>query len=233
MKVRAIHTRIFDEGENLQHFIVEHIPTLQDGSILVVTSKIVALAENRTASLKEKNRIIKEESSWVISTKYAPLTITNGMLMTSAGIDESNARGKLILLPKNSYAVANKLHKLLRKHYNIKYLGILITDSRTLPLRAGVVGVALGYAGFRGVKNYKGSSDMFGRTLKITTTNIADSLASAAVLLMGEGNEQRPLVIIEKPPIEFSNRIDSKEVIIKPKDDLYFSLIKGRKYKSS
>lgn len=229
MKVKAIHTRIFNEGENLQHFIVEHIPTLQDGSILVVTSKIVALAENRTALLKEKNRIIKEESSWVISTKYAPLTITNGMLMTSAGIDESNARGKLILLPHNSYATANKLRKALCKQYEIKCLGVLITDSRTLPLRVGAVGVALGYAGFKGVKNYKEAPDIFGRALKITVANFADSLAATAVLLMGEGCEQRPLAVIEKAPVEFSTRTNNKELIIKPGDDLYFHLLNGHR----
>lgn len=231
MKVKAIHTRIFKEGENLQLFITKHIPTLKDGSILVITSKIVALAENRTAPLKEKGRIIKKESTWRIATKYAPLTITNGMLMTSAGIDESNAQDKLILLPKDSYATANKLHKSLRKHYNIKNLGILITDSRTLPLRAGAVGVALGYAGFRGVKNYTGELDLFGRALKITVANIADSLAAAAVLLMGEGAEQKPLAIIGDAPAEFTNRTKSKELIIKPEEDLYFNLLKRSKRK--
>lgn len=233
MKVKATRTRIFKEGENLRRFITEHIPTLKDGSVLVVTSKIVALAENRTALLKDKDRIIKKESTWIIPTKYTPLTITNGMLMTSAGIDESNAQNGIILLPKNSYAAAKKLHTSLRGHYNIKNLGILITDSRTLPLRAGAIGIALGYAGFKGLKNYKGTPDIFGRALKITVANIADSLGAAAVLLMGEGDEKRPLAIIEEAPVEFVKKTNSKELIIKPEEDLYFNLLRRSKRKDN
>ena len=144
--------------------------------------------------------------------------------MAAAGIDESNAQGKLVLLPKDSFVAAAKLHKVLLKKYKIKNLGILITDSRVLPLRAGVVGVALGYAGFKGIKDYRGQADIFGRVLKMTKVDIADSLATAAVLLMGEGNEQKPLAIIEDMPVEFLNKVNRKELIISLEDDLYAPL---------
>jgi coenzyme F420-0:L-glutamate ligase len=233
MKVKALRTRIFEEGETLEKFILAYLPKLKDNSILVVTSKIVALSENRTDLAKNKDRVIKRESQWVIPTKYIPLTIKDGMLMAAAGIDESNAQGKLVLLPKDSFAAAAKLHKILLKKYKIKNLGILITDSRVLPLRAGVVGVALGYAGFKGVKDYRGQADIFGRVLKMTKVDIADSLATAAVLLMGEGNEQKPLAIIAGAPVEFSNKINRKELVIPLEDDLYAPLFGKIKLKNN
>jgi coenzyme F420-0:L-glutamate ligase len=224
MKAISIHTRLFEEGENLEQFVLEHIPKLADGDILVVTSKIVALSERRTAAPAEKIRIIKEESDWAVPTKHVWLTIKDGMFMAAAGIDESNAQGKIILLPKNSFEAAAQLRNALRKHYKIKKLGVLITDSRVLPLRAGVVGVALGYAGFAGVKEYRGSADLFGRKLRMTRVDVADSLATAAVFLMGEGNERKPLAVIEKAPVEFRDRIDARELIIPVEDDLYVPL---------
>lgn len=224
MIVYPIKTRIFREGEDVFGFIIKHIKRVAEGSVIVVTSKIVALAEKRTASVKgiqEKERLICAESEMAIPTKHVWLTIKDGMVMASAGMDESNADGKLVLLPKDSFAAAARLRRALRKHYGLKQLGVLITDSRTLPLRAGVIGVALGYAGFFGVKDYRGTSDIFGRTFKFSRTNIADGLAAAAVLLMGEGAERQPLAIIEQAPIKFCERVKRKEVMIDMKDDMY------------
>lgn len=224
MKIKSIHTRLFQEGEKLEWFILEHIPKLKDGSIIVVTSKIVALAEGRTANPEEKEKIILRESEWAVPTKYVWLTIKDGMFMAAAGIDESNAEGRLILLPKDSFKAAAQLRRALLKRYKVKRLGVLITDSRVLPLRAGVAGVALGYAGFIGIKDYRGSADLFGRKLKMTRVDIADSLATAAVLLMGEGNERKPLAIVEDAPVKFSARVSRKELVIPVADDLYAPL---------
>ena len=157
----------------------------------------------------------------VIPTRYVWLTVKDGMAMSSAGIDESNANGKLILLPKNSFKAAGLLRKKLLKKYGVKQFGVLITDSRTMPLRAGVTGAAIGYAGFRGVKDYRGKPDIFGRKFKFSRTDVADSLATAAVLVMGEGNEQQPLAIIQKAPIEFCDKVHSKELKIDIEDDMY------------
>ena len=224
MNIQAIHTRLFQEKESLERFIFEHVSRLNDSDIFVVTSKIAALAEGRTAAPSEKIKIIKEESQWAIPTKYVWLTIKDGMFMAAAGIDESNAKGKLVLLPKDSFKAAARLRKALLKRYKIKSLGVLITDSRVLPLRAGVVGVALGYAGFSGIKDYRGAADLFGRKLKMTRVDIADSLATSAVLLMGEGNERKPLAIIKDAPVEFRERVNRRELIIPVADDLYVPL---------
>lgn len=227
MIIQPIKTRIFQEGDDLFSFIAEHFKKIPEKSVVVITSKIVALAEKRTAVAlndKMKEKLIRKESEFAIPTKYVWLTVKDGMVMASAGIDESNADGKLILLPKDSFKTARDLRNILRRKYGMRHLGILITDSRTIPLRAGVTGVALGYAGFCGVKNYRGKSDIFGRKFKFSRTNVADSLATAAVLVMGEGNERQPLAIIEKAPINFSDQVNRNELRIDLQEDMYRSL---------
>ena len=235
MIIQPIKTRIFKKGENLLDFIIFSTPKILDGDILIITSKIVALSENRTVSYTDEKsieKIIRKESQFAMKTKYVWLTIKDNMVLPSAGIDKSNANGKIILLPKNSFESAKKIRKFLLKYFKIKNLGVIITDSRTLPLRAGVVGVAVGYAGFKGVRNYIGSRDLFNRILKFSRTDVADSLATSAVLLMGEGNECQPLAIIKKAPVVFTNKLNTKELYIDPKEDMYQPLFeKIRKIK--
>ncbi len=224
MKAAPVRTRVFKESEDLVRFVREHIPTLRNGSVLAVTSKIVALAEGavvRATDTEAKAAIIRAESEWQLRAKFGKLTLKDGLLMWNAGIDESNAKGNVILLPQDSFAAARKIRSSLLQNYKIKKLGVIITDSRIMPLRAGVVGVALGYAGFKGLRDYRGKRDIFGRKLKFTQTDIADSLATAAVLVMGEGNERRPLCVIEDAPVEFSEKTNRKELIVPPKDDMY------------
>lgn len=227
MIVKPVKTRIFREGESLPDFVIKHIPRLKEGVVLAVASKIVALSESRTASSSQKELLIKAESTRAWKTKHVWLTLKDGMLMANAGIDESNADGKLILLPKDSFKSAARLRAALKKKYKIKKLGIVITDSRTAPMRAGVVGVALGYAGFRGLRDYRGKKDIFGRKFHYSQSNLADSLATAAVLMTGEGNERQPLAVIEGAPVVFSEKILRLEASIPLSEDIYFPLLKG------
>lgn len=232
MIIKPIKTRIFQEGENLHNFIIEHVQQLKENSVLVVTSKIVALAESRTAQINSpqtKIDLIHQESDLAIETKYVWLTVKDGAVMASAGIDESNANGKLILLPKNSFESAQQLRQSLQKKYQLKNLGVLITDSRTVPLRLGVTGVALGYAGFRGIKDYRGRADIFGRKFQFAQVNIADSLAAAAVLTMGEGSEKQPLALIQDSSVDFCEVVDHSELYIDITDDMYQPLFLGIK----
>ena len=230
MKVIPIKTKIFKEGENLIDFITSSIKKLGENSILVVTSKIVALSEGRVVIVKnekEREALIKSESQFAMRTKflthkqYVWLTIKDGMVLASAGIDESNANGKLILLPKDSFKSASLIRRKLLKHYKVKNLGIIVSDSRILPLKAGIVGIALGYADFKGLRAYMGTKDLFGRVLEFSRTDVADSLATSAVLLMGEGNECQPLGIITDSGVVFVNKIDKDELKIDPRDDFY------------
>ncbi len=230
MNVTAYRTRIFREGDELINFITRHIRRIPERSVLVVTSKIVALSEGRTVVVKnsrEKDRLIRRESDLAVRTKYCWLTIKDGMVMANAGIDESNANGKIVLLPKDSFATANFLRRALCKIYQVKHFGVIISDSRVVPLRAGVTGVAIGYAGIRGVRDYRGKKDIFGRKLHITQTNVVDSVATAATLVAGEGNERQPLALVKGAPVVFTNRVQKKEIHISPKDDMYRPLIRG------
>jgi len=230
MQVKTIKTRIFQENENLLKFILKYIKRIPENSVLVITSKIVALSEGRVVECKDKNqkiKLIKEESDFAIKTKYTWLTIKDGMVMANAGVDESNADGKIILLPKNSFRSADLIRKKLKKIFKLKKFGVLITDSRVFPLRAGIVGVALGYAGFKGVRDYRNTPDIFGRILKMSRTDVADSLATFAVLCMGEGKEQQPLALISDAPVVFTEKIDKKELLIDPREDLYLPIFRS------
>ncbi len=232
MNVRPIKTRVFKEGEDLLVFIKTHVPKLKDGSILVVTSKIVALSEGRVADAKDTEKIIKAESDWVQKNKWGKITLKDGMYMWNAGIDASNADGKIVLLPRDSFASARKIHSHILQNVRIKRLGVIVTDSRIMPLRAGVVGVALGYAGFKGLRDYRGKKDIFGRKLKYTQTDMADALATTAIAVMGEGAEQQPLCVIEDAPVEFTSKTNRRELIVAPTDDMYRPLFKISKKSS-
>ena len=228
MNIRSIRTGVFKEGQQLAPFVKDSIKTLREGSIVVVTSKIVALSEGRVRAIKnteEKEKLIKSESQWAMRTKYVWLTIKDNSVMASAGIDESNADGKVILLPSDSHAAARKLRANLRKHYGLKNLGVVITDSRLLPFRGGVAGVALGYSGFSGIRDYAGQPDIFGRKLQREKTDVADSLATAAVLTMGEGNEQRPLAVVAGAPVVFTDHDKPDELAIDIREDVYQPLL--------
>lgn len=229
MIITPVRTRVFSDREKLAPFIVNNVRHLPEGAVLVVTSKIVALSEGRTVFVtngRDKDTLVRSESDWAVRTKYVWLTLRNGLISANAGIDESNANGKLILLPRNSFTAAADLRTILRRRYKVRRLGVLIVDSRTMPLRAGVTGVALGYAGFRGLRDYRGLPDIFGRRLHFSRTNVADCLASAAVLTMGEGDEQQPLAIIKNAPVEFYERVNHKELLIPPKDDMYSPVLR-------
>ena len=225
MHAQAIKTQVFKKDENLSLFVFEHLKKIPERSVLVIASKIVALSEGRTAKISEKNKLIKKESSWTLKVGKVWLAEKSGMIMANAGIDESNAQGELVLLPKDSFASAERLRKILQKKYRVNNLGIVITDSALMPLRAGVVGAALGYAGFMGVRDYRGGKDIFGRKMQMSRTNIADSLATTATLVMGEGAEQQPLALITEAPVEFKEKINKKELKIVPKEDIFWPLL--------
>lgn len=231
MRIKAIKTKIFRPNEDVLNFIDKYINRISDKDIIVITSKIVALSEGRLikdVDKKMKKKIIEDESDFVLPTKYVYLTIKDGIVMANAGVDESNADNHLILLPKDSFASAVKIRNYLRKKHKLKNLGVIITDSRCLPLRTGITGVALGYAGFKGLKDYTKKTDIFGRPFQYSRVDVADSLASSAVLCMGEGEEQQPLAIIQNAPVEYSNRLNKSELKIDIQNDMYGPLFKNK-----
>ncbi len=224
MQILSIQTALFHEKEKLIPFLFQHLPKLHDGDIVAVTSKIVALAQGRVvpSSPSEKKKWLKKEGTRMIKTPWCFVVEKDGRWCANAGIDESNANGQLILLPKKPFTVAESIQKSLRSYYHLKRLGVIVTDTRSIPLRAGTIGSAVGYAGFGGLKNYIGKSDLFGRKIKMTKSNVADALSGIAVLAMGEGDEQTPLVIIRNASVEFTRRRPiKKELLMSPQSDIY------------
>lgn len=214
MVVKAIRTRKFLPPKDDLWDLLNIIKSIPENSVVAITSKVVAIAEGRSILRKniDKDRLIIQEADKYLPRNLAPhqwaiYTIKNNMLVASAGIDESNGKDFYILWPQKPDQSAAKIWKFLKKKFLLKNLGIIITDSRLIPLRRGVVGMAIAYFGFKPIKDYRGKKDIFGREFLMETSDIPDSLASAAVLEMGEGSEQAPIALItDIADIEFIQR---------------------------
>ena len=230
LRVKALSTKVYHLGDDFTEFLVKNLKgVLMEGKILAVTSKIVSLSENRIvpkSSINKKDLIQREADYYLGEIGYGcHLTIKQGLLIPSAGVDESNAeRDFYILYPLNPFLSSKKIYSLIKRKLHLKKFGILLTDSHTMPLRRGVVGAALAYYGFKGVENKIGSKDLFGKELKMTQINIADALATAATFTMGEGKEQRPLALISAP-VKFVKQSDNRELRMPLEKDLYKPLL--------
>ena len=230
MRINAIHTRIFKEKEDLPTFIFSHVPVLKEKDILVISSKLLCLWKGCSVQAEtqaQKQDLIKAQSDAYLPTRWAWLTLKCGMVMTNGGVDESNADGKYLCLPPDLYACAEEIRLELCRHYDVKNIGIIITDSMILPLRAGVIGAAVAYSGFQGVRDERGQKDIFGKPLEVTFVNLADALAAAAAVTMGERDEQKPLCVIEEAPIHFVAKTDPTEIKYPPEEDLYAPLFQA------
>lgn len=231
MMISPIQTSVFHQGDDLVEFIIKHVDAalLHERSILAITSKIVSLAEGCLVPLEsiDKKSLIKREADVYLGEigHGVSLTIKHGLLVAAAGIDESNSEnGDYIVYPRDPYASAENLRKGLMKRLGLRELGVILTDSRTGPLRLGVVGVSLSYAGFHPLRNMIGQNDIFGRPLKMTKINLTDSLAAAAVLMMGEAAEKCPLAVIQNPPVEFTDTPARSDLEVSPSEDMYLPL---------
>lgn len=243
MKVEIIKThKITLKDKNLLTILDKYLSSLEEKSVLVVTSKIVAICEGRVIKIGkiDKEKLIKQEADLYLpkeESKYEfMLTIKNNLLAPSAGIDESNSSGYYILWPKNPQKTANKIRNYCKKRFKLKNIGVIVTDSKTTPLRWGVTGTAIAHSGFLALNDYIGTPDIFGRLLKATKVNIMDGLAASAVVVMGEGKEQTPLGIISDIPfVKFQKRNPSKKELqglkIEIEDDLYAPILANVKWR--
>ena len=242
MKISTIRThKITIKDNNLFGILDQYLNKLDEGSILAITSKIVSICEGHIIKIEQidKNELVKKESDYFLpqSNKYGfLLTIKNGVLMPSAGIDESNSAGYYILHPIDSQKIANRVRQYLINRFKLDKVGVIITDSRTLPLRWGTTGVTLAHSGFCALNDYIGTPDIFGRKLKVTKVNVTDGLAASAVLAMGEGREQTPLATISKVPfVKFQKRNPTKRELsnlrISIEDDLYGPILSAVSWK--
>lgn len=246
MRVKAIKTRLLKPPkDDLFGEISNRLKKVPEKSVLVIASKVVSIHQGRCilkSEVKDKDKLIhKEADQYLPRSKtpkgYAVLTVKNNILIPSAGVDGSNVGNYYVLWPKNIQKTAKEIYIFLRKKYKVKNFGVIIADSHTVPMRRGVMGIALGYYGFKPINDFRGKKDLFGHKLVVTTIDVADALATAGVLVMGENTEKTPLAIItEIPFVQFTSRP------YKPKkkqsswqigmnEDLYGPLLKAIKWK--
>jgi putative folate metabolism gamma-glutamate ligase len=243
VKVTAIKTeKILPGSISLFELLDKHIINLNEKSVVVVTSKIIAICEGRVVkkiSEEQKDELAKQEADLYLPREFNQygfmITIKDNMLVASGGVDESNGNGFYILWPKDSQKSVNEIREYLAKKYNLKNLGVIITDSKLTPVRYGVTGYTIAHSGFNALRNYIGKPDIFGRLMQAEKTNVSDSLAAAAVLEMGEGNEQQPLAVItDVKSIEFQERNPTEEELeglkISIGDDVFSSLLTAVKW---
>jgi coenzyme F420-0:L-glutamate ligase/coenzyme F420-1:gamma-L-glutamate ligase len=191
----------------------------RDGDVLVVTHKIISKAEDRFRKLEDVTpspralelaaatgkdaalvEVILSESREVLRSRHE-LIITEhrlGVVMANAGVDRSNVPGgteRVLLLPEDPDASSAALRMALHERFGVD-IAVVVSDSAGRAWRNGVVGLALGAAGLPALQDLRGRNDLEGRPLEVTQVALADEIASAAELLMGEADEGRPAVLV-------------------------------------
>ncbi len=243
MVVKAYKThKITKKDKDILSILDKYLPKIEENSVVIVTSKIVAICEGRIIPVSEGNKdeLVEQESEYFLpkeDNKYnISLTIKNNLLIPTAGIDESNADKHYVLWPIDPQKTANEIRSHLKKKNNVKNLGVIITDSKTTPLRWGVTGAGIAHSGFSAINDMIGKPDIFGKPLKVTKVNVMDALSSAAGVIMGEASEQTPLsVITDIPFVEFQDRNPNEEELamlhIDIDTDLYSTILKAVPWK--
>ena len=220
---------------------------LEDGDILVIAQKIVSKAEGRLVALsdvqpsrraKRLAKIVRKdpqlvelilgESRKVLRLRAGLMIVEHrlGFVCANAGIDCSNVheqdgnRGEYaLLLPEDPDGSARNFFKRFYQEASAA-IGILIIDSHGRAWREGAVGTAIGVAGMPALLDLRGTPDLFGRLLQTTRVGLADEVASAASILMGQAGEGRPVVHIRGLP--YPLRPGSMMEILRPREkDLF------------
>ncbi len=216
------------QGEDLAQTIWQSLERvglpLENGDILVVAQKAVSKAEGLVIALYDVEpspeaqrvartvgkdprlvEVILRESREVLRTARDRLIVENrqGLICANAGVDRSNvsqARGPAVsLLPPDPDASAQGIRQGI-KRLSGKEVAVVISDSHGRPFRKGCVGVAIGAAGLASLWDRRGQEDLFGRRLASTEVALADLVASAALLAMGEADEGTPVVLVRGAP---------------------------------
>jgi coenzyme F420-0:L-glutamate ligase/coenzyme F420-1:gamma-L-glutamate ligase len=235
-------------GDDLAGLIMQALATtglaLRPRDVLILAQKIVSKAEGRSVDLStvtpsaraielahatQKDarvvELILSESTEVIRQRPGAIIVAHrlGYVLANAGIDQSNVEHsgeeRALLLPVDPDKSCRDLRAALRERTGVD-VAVMIIDSFGRAWRNGTVGTAIGVSGFPGLLDLRGTPDLFGRTLQITEVGIADELAAAASLLMGQAAEGAPVVLARGVPYE--RRESGIQELIRPKaQDLF------------
>jgi coenzyme F420-0:L-glutamate ligase len=238
----------FDLFDTVTDSIEKNGFALEDGDVLVISSKFVSNAQGRVIELdsvkasvqsnliskkfrmkpqfaeviiRESDKIFGGISGFVISS-------SDNILAPNAGIDKSNAKkGKVILYPNEPYLVAEQLRrKIFLK--NLVHVGIIIVDSRLMPARVGTTGVAIACSGIEPVEDLRSQKDLDGNPLKVTFQAVVDNLATIANHKMGEASESKPIAIVRDSGAKLTDRrIKPNEVAVSHDQCVYVRGLKN------
>jgi len=222
--------------------LAPHAPA--DGDVLVVAQKIVSKAEGRQvelaavkpspravelAALTQKDPRLIEVILWetreVVRARPGLIIVEDvrGWVCANAGVDRSNVAREgqevVLRLPVDPDASAARIRIALRARFGVD-VGVVIADSHGRPHRNGTVGVAIGVSGLPGLEDWRGRKDLFGYTLQHTEVGLADQIASAATLMLGQASESIPAVLARG--LIFERRDGSARELVRPRDmDLF------------
>ena len=216
----------FDIFETVEDTLRKNKQQLQDGDVLVISSKYVSNSQGRLVNIEsvkssEQGNLVSKKfqikpkiaevivrESDVIFGGVAGFVITSSdnILAPNAGIDKSNAKkGKIILYPEDPFLIAEQIKRKIFLKYLI-HVGVIIVDSRLMPARVGTTGVAISCAGIEPVNDMRAEKDLEGNPLKVTFQAVVDNLASIANHKMGEGSETQPFAIIRDSEAKLTDR---------------------------
>ena len=235
-------------GDDLAKMIVETAEkegaSLSDGDVVVIAQKIVSKAEGRVINLKDvvpskeaeemARAVLKDprlvelilrESREIVKASSGALIVKtrDGTVCLNAGIDKSNVAGRdnYALLPEDPDEAARKLRTDIMKLTGNR-VSVVICDTYSRPFRRGQVEFAIGIAGIKPFKDYRGQRDLFGYVLRVKNVAIVDEIASAAELVMGQGKEAIPVAIIKNlNRAEESESSSIRDLNISKQEDLF------------
>ena len=232
----------FDVFEVLLKTLEKNNAKLEDGDVLVISTKYISNSQGRIVDL-EKIKVSKESKQISKTYQLKPemaeiiiresekifggiggfvITSSDNIMAPNAGIDKSNAKkGKAILYPNDPYHIAEDIRRKIFLKFLI-HVGTILVDSRLMPARIGTSGVAIACAGIEPVLDMRSKKDLDGNPLKVTFQAVVDNLATIANHKMGEGAESKPFTIVRNSDAKLTDRkIRSTEMAISPDQCVY------------
>ena len=238
---------LISEGEDLAELICnaaekQNTP-IQEKDVVVITHVAVSKAEGNVVNLDEVvpserakevarktdkdpalvEAILRETREIVRMRRNSLITETkNGIVCANAGVDRSNIEGErnIVLLPEDPNASAQKIRQKIRKLTGCD-VAVIVSDTHGRPFRMGEINVAIGVAGIKPIRDRRGEKDLFGYVLRIKQTAVADELASAAELVMGQADEGIPAAIIRGYKYQASENASATELTRPKEKDLF------------
>ncbi|MFD3452938.1 coenzyme F420-0:L-glutamate ligase [Streptomyces sp. NPDC058691] len=215
-------------GADLAKLVAAAAGYLEDGDVLVVTSKIVSKAEGRVVRADDREAAIDAETVRLVARR-GPTRIVetrHGFVMAAAGVDASNtAPGTALLLPKDPDASARTIRAGVREALGVN-VGVVVTDTFGRPWREGQTDVAIGAAGVRVVDDLRGATDSHGNELAVTVTALGDELAAAGDLVKGKAGGTPVAVVrgLERLVLPAEESGDGARALLRPAADDMFRL---------